>query len=60
MKQLIAISTVILSLSGCVSKGALQKSDNTINNEPVMVTSSVSVELTQEMIDRFKARETKK
>ena len=60
MKQLIVISTAILFLSGCVSKEALQKSGAAIDDEPVMVTSSVSIEITQEMIDRFKAREVKK
>ena len=59
MKKLIILEIGFILLSGCVSKSSLQKSDQ-IDDDPVMVTSSISVEITQEMIDRFKAREAKK
>ena len=59
MRKLIILGIGFILLSGCVSKSSLQKKEQ-IDDEPVMVTSSISVEITQEMIDHFKAREVKK
>ena len=59
MKKLIVLSIGALLLSGCVAKGVPQKS-SVVDDEPIMVTSSISIEVTQEMIDRYKAAHTKK
>ncbi len=59
MKKLIVLSIGALLLSGCVVKGVPQKS-NVVDDEPIMVTSSISVEVTQEMIDRYNATHPKR
>ncbi len=46
-------------LSGCTAKSTLQKRDQ-IDDAPVEVTSSIVVEITQEMIDRYYATHPKK
>jgi len=59
MKKLIVLSIGVLLLSGCVTKGVPQKS-SVVDDEPIIVTSSISVEVTQEMIDRYNATHPKK
>ncbi len=59
MKKLLLLSIGCLILSGCVAKGAPKKS-TAIDDEPVEVTSSIMLEVTQEMIDRYYATHPKK
>ena len=58
MKKLIILGVGFILLSGCTAKSRLQKRDQ-IDDEPVMVTSSIVVEITQEMIDRYYATHPK-
>ncbi len=59
MKKLIILGVVFILLSGCATKSTLQKREQ-IDDEPVMVTSSIVVEITQEMIDHYYATHPKK
>ncbi len=59
MKKLLFLSVGCVLLSGCVVKGAPKKI-TVLDDEPVEVTSSIVVEITQEMIDRYYATHPKK
>ena len=52
MKKLLVVGLGVILLNGCVTKSAIQK-EAPKSDEPVAVASSVSMVLTQEMIDRF-------
>ncbi len=54
MRQLLLFSIGCLLFSGCIANGAPKKI-SVIDDEPVEVTSSIMIEITQEMIDRYYA-----
>jgi len=58
MKKLLFLSVGCVLLSGCVVKGTPKKI-TVLDDEPVEVTSSIMVEITQEMIDRYYATHPK-
>jgi len=58
MKKFFILIFGIFLLSGCIAKSIPKKESSNID-EPVIVTSSISMEITQEMINRFNARKQK-